>query len=83
MYRRISATQSDFFSFCDIQASKIIAMGNLLSTFVHMSRTIFYKCEVTHNNHLDHFLFEEEKFIFLSDPDAKIVTIEEDYEYNL
>ena len=55
-------------------------MGNMLSTFVHMSKTIFYKCEATHTNHLDHFLFEEEKFIFLSDPDAKIVTIEEDYE---
>jgi hypothetical protein len=26
---------------------------------------------------LDHFLFREDPFIFLSDPDAKIITIEE------
>ena len=54
-------------------------MGNLLSTFVHMSKTIFYKCPVTRNSFdfLDHFLFREDPFIFLSDPDVKIVTIEE------
>jgi hypothetical protein len=56
-------------------------MGNLLSILVYISTAvIFYKCPPTpvfDLSFFDQFLYQEDPFVFLSNPDAKIITIEE------
>ena len=62
-------------------------MGNLLSILMYIStnvktsnKVVFYKCPPSPDfcpTFIDQFLYEEDPFVFLSTPDAKIVTIEE------
>jgi hypothetical protein len=56
-------------------------MGNLLSILWYIpTAVIFYKCPPTPDFDFpfsDQFLYAEDPFVFLSTPDAKIITIEE------
>jgi hypothetical protein len=61
-------------------------MGNLLSILLRINTTVIvYKCPPSPSFDFymtDQFLYEEEPFVILSDPDAEIITIEEsDYGY--
>ena len=61
-------------------------MGKLLSILLRINTTVIvYKCPPSPSFDLyetDQFLYEEKPFVILSDPDAKIITIEEsDYGY--
>ena len=56
-------------------------MGKLLSIFLHpKTNVIVYKCPSSPDfdfYETDQFLYEEEPFVILSDPDAEIITIKE------